>query len=47
MEPNDRSIDVLIGRIRKKIEMDIKMPKLLITIRSGGYQMLTDVELVE
>ena len=37
-DPFDRTIDVLIGRVRKKIEMDIKSPKLLKTIRGEGYQ---------
>lgn len=35
--PFDRTIDVQIGRIRKKIEIDPKNPKLLTTIRGGGY----------
>ncbi len=34
---NDRSIDVLIGRLRRKIEVDVKRPKIIETIRSGGY----------
>lgn len=34
----DRSIDVLIGRLRKKIETDIKNPQILKTIRGTGYQ---------
>lgn len=36
--PFDRTIDVQIGRIRKKIEDDPKNPKLIETIRGGGYQ---------
>ena len=34
---NDRSIDVLIGRLRRKIEPDVKRPRIIETIRSGGY----------
>ena len=34
----DRSIDVLIGRLRKKIEPDAKSPEILKTIRGLGYQ---------
>ena len=36
--PFDRSIDVLMGRLRKKIERDPKNPTLLLTVRGGGYQ---------
>jgi two-component system, OmpR family, response regulator len=33
----DRSIDVLIRRLRRKIEDDPKEPSLIRTVRSGGY----------
>tara|TARA_B100001971_G_scaffold146695_1_gene135732 strand:+ start:28 stop:705 length:678 start_codon:yes stop_codon:yes gene_type:complete len=33
----ERSIDVIITRLRKKIEMDSKNPKYLQTIRGAGY----------
>ena len=33
----DRTIDVQISRIRKKIESDPKNPSLIKTVRSGGY----------
>ena len=33
----ERSIDVIITRLRKKIEMDPKRPKFLQTIRGTGY----------
>ena len=33
----ERSIDVMITRLRKKIEIDPKNPKLLQTIRGSGY----------
>jgi len=36
--PFDRSIDVQIGRLRKKIEKDPKNPKIILTVRGGGYQ---------
>lgn len=35
---NDRSIDVLIGKLRKKIEKDSSQPKLILTIRNFGYK---------
>jgi len=33
----ERSIDVIITRLRKKIELDPKNPKYLQTIRGSGY----------
>ena len=33
----ERSIDVMITRLRKKIEVDPKNPKFLQTIRGSGY----------
>ena len=33
----ERSIDVIITRLRKKIEMDPKNPKFLQTLRGEGY----------
>lgn len=42
--PFDRTIDVLIGRLRKKIEVSPKSPRLLLTIRGGGYQFNAKIE---
>lgn len=39
----DRSIDTLISRLRKKIEVDPKQPKLIKTIWGGGYQFSCEV----
>ncbi len=36
-EPNDRTVDVLIGRLRRKIEQDPKHPVHLITVHGTGY----------
>jgi len=33
----DRSVDVRVGRVRKKIEIDPQNPKFIKTIRNGGY----------
>lgn len=33
----ERSIDVLVSRIRRKIERDPHRPKIVKTVRSGGY----------
>ncbi len=35
--PMDRSIDILVSRIRRKIERDPRDPELIKTVRSGGY----------
>jgi TolB-like protein len=37
-EPFDRSIDVLIGRLRRKIEADPKRPRLIVTVPGEGYR---------
>jgi two-component system OmpR family response regulator len=44
-DSQDRAIDVLIGRLRKKIEIDPRNPSLLLTIRGGGYQFKAKVDL--
>jgi class 3 adenylate cyclase/predicted ATPase len=36
--PFDRSIDVLVGRLRKKIEVDPKRPRLVVTVPGEGYR---------
>lgn len=41
--PFDRTIDVLIGRLRKKLEIDPKNPCFLLTVRGGGYQLNVSV----
>jgi adenylate cyclase len=37
-DPFDRSIDMLVGRLRKKIEVDAKQPRLIVTIPGEGYR---------
>ncbi len=37
--PFDRSIDVLIGRLRKRLQDDGKPPQLIQTVRGFGYQL--------
>lgn len=39
----DRAIDTLISRLRKKLEVDAKHPKLIKTIWGGGYQFTCEV----
>ena len=42
--PTDRSIDVLIGKLRKKIETDPHKPGLIKTIRGTGYKFTARVQ---
>lgn len=39
---NDRSVDVEIGRLRRKIEEAPDAPRLLLTIRGQGYRLMID-----
>jgi two-component system, OmpR family, response regulator len=34
----DRTIDVQVARLRKKLEVDPKSPEIIVTVRGGGYQ---------
>src|SRR5271165_4731543 len=36
--PFDRSVDVLVGRLRRKIEVDPKKPRLIVTVPGEGYR---------
>jgi two-component system OmpR family response regulator len=42
--PFDRSVDVQVGRLRRKIEADPKDPQLIKTVRGGGYLFTPAVE---
>jgi two-component system OmpR family response regulator len=35
--PSERSVDILVSRLRRKLERDPRDPELLQTIRSSGY----------
>lgn len=39
---NDRTIDVQITRLRRKIEPDAKQPRYIITVRGAGYMLVPD-----
>ena len=43
LNPFDRRIDVQISRLRQKIEVDVKKPALIKTIRNGGYMFTAEV----
>lgn len=43
----DRSIDVRIGRLRKKIEIEPENPKFIKTVRNVGYIFVGDVTIVQ
>jgi two-component system, OmpR family, torCAD operon response regulator TorR len=38
--PTSRTIDVMVNRLRSKIEKDPKEPALLVTVHGLGYQFL-------
>ena len=42
--PFDRSVDVQVGRLRRKIEADPANPLLIKTVRGGGYIFTPSVE---
>jgi DNA-binding response OmpR family regulator len=44
--PVDRSIDALVGRLRKKVEPDADHPRLIKTVRGVGYAFTSDVKRV-
>jgi len=43
-EVYDRAIDVQIGRLRRKIEVDAANPTLIVTERCAGYRLASEVE---
>ncbi|HLY54663.1 MAG TPA: response regulator [Stellaceae bacterium] len=45
--PYDRSVDIQIMRLRRKIEDDPKSPVLIKTVRSGGYLFTPTVRVLE
>jgi two-component system, OmpR family, response regulator len=42
--PFDRTIDVQVGRLRRKLEDDPKNPAMIKTVRAGGYMFTPPVE---
>ncbi|MDH5526174.1 MAG: response regulator [Nitrospirota bacterium] len=43
-QPFDRSVDVQLSRLRRKIELDPKNPEFIKTVRGGGYLFAAKVE---
>ena len=41
LEPFDRSVDVRIARLRRKIEPDPRYPRIIRTVRNVGYTLIT------
>ncbi len=39
--PDDRSIDIRVARLRKKVEDDPTNPKVIVTVRGMGYKFIT------
>lgn len=44
--PYDRSVDMAISKLRKKIEKNPRRPELIKTIRNKGYRLTADVSFV-
>jgi DNA-binding winged helix-turn-helix (wHTH) protein len=42
-EPYDRSVDVQVSRLRRKIEPDSKRPSLIVTVPGSGYKFAAQV----
>jgi two-component system, OmpR family, response regulator len=42
--PFDRTIDVLVGRLRRKIESDPEDPRIIKSVRGAGYVLVASVE---
>lgn len=42
--PMDRTIDNQVSRLRRKVEMDVLRPRIIRTIRNGGYCLSVDVK---
>jgi two-component system phosphate regulon response regulator OmpR len=43
-DPFDRSIDIRVARLRKKIELDPAFPRILRTVRGEGYMLVPEGE---
>lgn len=41
---SDRTVDVQVTRLRRKIEVDAKNPRYLVTVRGEGYMLMPDID---
>jgi DNA-binding response OmpR family regulator len=39
-DPLERSIDMLVARLRRKMELDPKLPRFLVTVPGVGYKLM-------
>ncbi len=46
-EPFDRSIDVLVTRLRRKIEQDSRHPEIIKTVRGTGYMFAAAIKRID
>jgi two-component system response regulator RegX3 len=37
-----RTVDIHVAKLRRKIEVDAKLPRYLVTVRGAGYRLATD-----
>jgi class 3 adenylate cyclase/DNA-binding response OmpR family regulator len=44
IESFDRSVDMLVARLRRKIEPDPKVPRFLVTVPGVGYKLMAQLE---
>ena len=42
-EPGDRTVDVLVRRLRRKLEVDPRSPELIVTAHGEGYVFAAEV----
>ena len=42
--PYDRTVDVLVGRLRRKLEPERKSPELIVTVHGEGYLFTPEIE---
>ncbi len=43
-DPNDRTIDVLVRRLRRKLEADPKLPEIIVTVHCEGYIFAVEID---
>ena len=42
-DPGDRTVDVLVQRLRRKLEVDTRHPEMIVTCRGEGYMFAEEV----